>query len=56
MTLGSDVHDRMCPVCALHVSNAYLGIERDHFDGDIAESSRLACAKYYQLTNQPPYE
>lgn len=42
----------VCGVCALEISNRVLGIERDHFDGEMAEDMRLEAIKHYKKTNQ----
>ena len=51
LQMGDDTKE-MCPVCALHASNGYLGIERERFNGEVAEALRQMCLAYYQETEQ----
>jgi len=42
----------VCAVCGLYLSNQALGIERTHFQGEIAEDMRLGALEHYEQTNQ----
>lgn len=49
---GDGVSQEVCGICALKMSNEYLGISRKRFQGETAELMRQMAIKHYRNTNQ----
>jgi hypothetical protein len=52
MAVSGGYTPSICGVCALHLSNKHLGIERSEFQGETAEYMRQTALEHYEKTNQ----